>query len=855
VSAEPDQFQEPMMSVTRYLFVLTTAAAAASAACGQWQTSFVNETSSRLVMDPSLQNDNLEKDFAWGDFDKDGDLDLVCVRKFPGSIQGGFPNILLMNEGGVLVDRTQEYGTASDVPGDLGLKAPTNDREVEAGDVDNDGWLDLVTATTMSDNQNSIIGQPRVYMNLGEDVDGNWLGFRFEDARIPVLFAKNGSAANPRFCESTLVDLTGDGYPDLFYVDYDTPETSGTICIDLNGDGDTGDAGECQQSPAETPSKDYDNKFLVNWGTDPNGPGPGYFFDSTNTRFTTSQLASAFGAAADHGDFNSDGNMDVVRVTTLTAGQNASIFYGKSPPDTGLSFTGPDQVYGNAPYALGVGDLNNDGKLDLIATDDGQDRYLLNTGNGADGLANFTTTVISSSLSEFGNTVKIADMDNDGKVDVMIADVDGDLGPFCPTTGRRGHIYRNNGNPGSGNFLQELGQIIPNGNLVATYDWAPFDINQDGWLDLVIGRCAGIEIWMNHPPLGIAFSFPNGTTSVVEPNVPFSVDVVPSLVGGGPIVDGSLMVHYRLNGGSWTDAPLTGGPTTYQANLPALDCGDMLDYYFSGVITQGNATYTDPANAPSQYYTAIPATPGESVFVYSTEFEAGVEGWTVNNNGAPSGGWEYGDPVGTMSGGAQANPENDSTPDPGANCWVTDNGAVGGGSTSNDVDNGPLHLISPTFNVEAGVMVDLSYDAWVYCNDAANPAEADFLNVQVSFNNGTTWKTIRAIPHTGSAWASFTDTAGPTTGTTVQVRFMATDLSNNSTTEVSVDRFSATHSVCNSEQLCPADLTGNGIVDGADLGSLLGAWGSPGGPADLNNSSLVDGGDLAILLGAWGACP
>lgn len=54
---------------------------------------------------------------------------------------------------------------------------------------------------------------------------------------------------------------------------------------------------------------------------------------------------------------------------------------------------------------------------------------------------------------------------------------------------------------------------------------------------------------------------------------------------------------------------------------------------------------------------------------------------------------------------------------------------------------------------------------------------------------------------------------------------------------------------------CTADLGGDGGVDGADLGVLLGAWGVPGAsPADLDGSGLVDGADLGILLGAWGAC-
>ena len=50
----------------------------------------------------------------------------------------------------------------------------------------------------------------------------------------------------------------------------------------------------------------------------------------------------------------------------------------------------------------------------------------------------------------------------------------------------------------------------------------------------------------------------------------------------------------------------------------------------------------------------------------------------------------------------------------------------------------------------------------------------------------------------------------------------------------------------------PADLTGDGVVDGADLGILLGAWGSSGPAGDVNGDGSVDGSDLGLLLGAWG---
>jgi hypothetical protein len=55
---------------------------------------------------------------------------------------------------------------------------------------------------------------------------------------------------------------------------------------------------------------------------------------------------------------------------------------------------------------------------------------------------------------------------------------------------------------------------------------------------------------------------------------------------------------------------------------------------------------------------------------------------------------------------------------------------------------------------------------------------------------------------------------------------------------------------------CAADLDGDGLVDGSDLGIMLGTWGACSGcDADLDGDGLVDGSDLGIMLGSWGACP
>ncbi|MCB9848918.1 MAG: multicopper oxidase domain-containing protein [Phycisphaeraceae bacterium] len=55
---------------------------------------------------------------------------------------------------------------------------------------------------------------------------------------------------------------------------------------------------------------------------------------------------------------------------------------------------------------------------------------------------------------------------------------------------------------------------------------------------------------------------------------------------------------------------------------------------------------------------------------------------------------------------------------------------------------------------------------------------------------------------------------------------------------------------------CPEDLNDDGVIDTADLGILLGQFGTPGPESDLNGDMIVDTADLGILLGVFGTgCP
>ena len=55
--------------------------------------------------------------------------------------------------------------------------------------------------------------------------------------------------------------------------------------------------------------------------------------------------------------------------------------------------------------------------------------------------------------------------------------------------------------------------------------------------------------------------------------------------------------------------------------------------------------------------------------------------------------------------------------------------------------------------------------------------------------------------------------------------------------------------------LCPGDVNGDNVRDGADLAAVLGNWGTTAPATDLNADGTTNAADLSVLLGNWGACP
>jgi hypothetical protein len=799
-------------------FVATIlAATCATSVRAQWVT-FVDQTATRLVAAANVGSaDPQEKDYAWADFDQDGDVDLVVVRKSPATTAGHFPNVLLMNENGVLTDRTAALASAALIAGSQGMLDATNDRDVVAVDVNGDGWLDLVTATTLTLGNPQYIRVPRVYINRGDDLIGNWLGFIYDD---PLRIDDTVWQGGQRFCSVAAGDIDLDGDMDLYFGDY-------------------------QQPDPQTRPFDVNDRLLLN-------NGAGYFTDVSAARMSAVMLESSFAMKVAMVDMNLDGKVDILKDDALNAPQAISISYNDGAAGPG-HFRTYQLAYGNAPYHFAVGDLNNDSLPDIIVSDDGADRYKLHTGV-VGGVATFGpelpfTYTGGGGDDGFGGNNLIVDLNNDGWKDVIVADFDVDL-PDCT---RRCHIFRNLGNaPDVTLQEQQIGSTvcgIPIAQLRGTFDVAVFDIDGDGANDLVIGTCNGTKVWINQPPAGIALGYPAGRPSTLAPGAARTLDVHATGFGGVVPQPGTGRLWYSINGAAFTQVPMADlGPGQYRATLPALpNCADRLRFYV-GVDSQTAVTWHDPPTAPAAVHTAI-AGFGTTI-VFANDFETPVSGWSVVNHASlTSGAWEVAIPIGTNFNSELAAPDQDGELSPAAvRCWVTQNGVPNGGASAADVDGGPTDLISPPLDL-AGTDGLVRYTRWFYSSTSE-----DTLLVQVS-NDGLNWATVESVGSSGNnSWVERQFRVGQyvTPNATVRVRFRTADTGAGSVVEAGVDVFQVQTFACAPcQQQFPLPTTGNGTM------SMCGGDLSPNTAVTLRVVNLPSGGsgllvfDLPLLPTPW----
>jgi hypothetical protein len=192
------------------------------------------------------------------------------------------------------------------------------------------------------------------------------------------------------------------------------------------------------------------------------------------------------------GDLNGDGKPDLVVANSGNAMSDDTV---SVLMNNGNGTFAAAQTYtvGGSPTAVAVGDFNHDGKLDIVtANANGTVSVLFNNGNGTFGTAH------NYAIGGPANSVAVGDFNHDGCLDVA-------------TTGAEMDLLWNNGNGAFGTY-QKIGPAGSNLNVS--------DLNGDGFPDLAqIDAKASIDVgsidvvfnnadWMTGP---VSVSFGNIT--------------------------------------------------------------------------------------------------------------------------------------------------------------------------------------------------------------------------------------------------------------------------------------------------------------------------------------------------------
>lgn len=339
-------------------------------------------------------------------------------------------------------------------------------------------------------------------------------------------------------------------------------------------------------------------------------------------------------------------------------------------------------------------------------------------------------------------------------------------------------------------------------------------------------------------------------TAVLPPAIVYSDAPLPTQAEAGEPLALSCSVYsfgaqinscdivYRVGTGSWLTSPCApASGDVWEGSLPPFACGAEVAYFVRASVSGQTATLpAEGALAPIALHVT------EQSEIATTDFESDP-GWTAGIPGdtATAGVWTRVDPVGTT-----AQPENDHSAN-GSMCFVTGQGTAGGAAGAADVDGGTTTLVSAPFSsIEPGTVV--SYFRWYSNNLGSNPGTDTFI-VEGS-SDGSTWVTLESVTASATAWvgASINLEGLLPPSTTTFVRFIASDLGAGSLVEAAIDDFSVSVTGCG---VPSADLDGDGDVDGADIATMLGQWGTPGS-GDIDGDGAVGGADLALLLAAWG---
>ncbi len=372
------------------------------------------------------------------DMNRDGILDIVSSNALSNSV-----SIFSGNGDGTF---------ATEIKYDVG-ELPI---DVTAADIDGDGLKDLVTANFTSNSASVLLGTssgnfaPQIQFTVGNQPVSIAVADLNRDEKLDIVTLNQASKD-----VSILLGNGNSGFasPVNFAINFVYDQAPGMMRLgDTNSDGIVDIVVSCKESLGGS------GTFAVLFG---DGLGkfntPSYFYVSFGA-------VSAFSLT----DTNNDNKLDLVVAQNGNSGFDNILFgngKGEFPTGSSLQF----RNY-KSSSSVGVGDVNNDGQVDLVFCAIGYDNVsraistFISDGKGA------YTEVSSSIVGNYPRLIVTGDFDLDGNVDVLTGNSESnDLSILL----------------GDGKGDLRLSTIIPLDGRPTRIE-SVIDLNADGILDLII---------------------------------------------------------------------------------------------------------------------------------------------------------------------------------------------------------------------------------------------------------------------------------------------------------------------------------------------------------------------------------
>jgi hypothetical protein len=389
---------------------------------------------------------------AFFDYDNDGDLDIFLVNSLTVDLvksKGKTKSDLYRNDGTGKFTEVAVKAGVSDIGWGMG---------VAVGDYNNDGFEDLYV---------TCLGPDRLYKNNGNGT--------FSD-----VTDKAGVSDRRWSTGASFFDYDRDGDLDLFVANY--------VDFDINNLPEFGSSQTCQYKSIPVQCGPRGLK----------GAGDSLFRNNGNGTFTdVSKQAGVADADGFYGlgvitsDFDGDGLIDI-----FVANDSTPNFHYRNNGDgtfKEIGFTAGTAVNenGSEQGSMGAtaGDYDHDGKLDIFITNFADEYNTLYHNDGPNSFTDlsYSAKVAAVSLPHVGWGTKFFDYDNDGWLDIFVAN--GHVYPQLPSYRQPRLLHRNNRDGTFTEVSAEFGTILT--ELRASRGVAFGDIDNDGDLDLLVADLDG----------------------------------------------------------------------------------------------------------------------------------------------------------------------------------------------------------------------------------------------------------------------------------------------------------------------------------------------------------------------------